>query len=272
VKGVIAMANRVTEVRDSKPVEILGRFGMGCYGLVHVLVAWLAIQVVFGDSEQTDQKGAIGSLSESPIGPVLLWALAIGLLAYALWQFLLAATGYGWITKKRKRITRKAGSVARGVVTVGLGVYSIQLATGSGSSSGSSNEKSQEWTGKLMSLPAGKVLVGIAALVIIGVGVAAVRKGVKQSFLDDLHEARLPKIAKPMGTVGYCAKGVSYGIIGVLVGIAAIDANPQEAGGLDAALKTLQQQTFGDILLFVVALGFAAFGVYCFTAARAHKG
>jgi uncharacterized protein DUF1206 len=269
---VVAVANQVTRVRDSKPVEVLGRVGMACYGVVHVLVAWLAIQVVFGSAEQTDQKGAVGTLAESPVGPFLLWALAIGLLAYALWQFLLAATGYGWIPKKGKRVTRKIGSVARGVVAAGLGIYAIELATGSGGDSGSSNEKSQEWTAKLMSLPAGVWLVGIAALVIIGVGVAAVRKGVTQSFMDDLNPSRLPKIAKPMGTLGYCAKGVSYGIIGILVGIAAIDADPGEAGGLDAALKTLQQQTFGDILLFIVALGFAAFGVYCFAAARAHKG
>jgi hypothetical protein len=245
---------------------------MACYGVVHILVAWLAIQVVFGDSEQTDQKGAVGSLAETPIGPVLLWALGIGLLAYAVWQLLLAATGYGWITKKRERISRKIGSVARGIVAIGLGIYSIQLATGSGSSSGSSNDKSREWTAALMSAPAGVVLVGIAALAIIGVGIAAVVKGIKQTFMDDLNPGRLPRIAKPMGTAGYCAKGVSYGIIGVLVGIAAIDADPSEAGGLDAALKTLQAQTFGNILLFIVALGFAAFGVYCFTAARAHKG
>jgi hypothetical protein len=245
---------------------------MACYGVVHLLVAWLAIQVVFGSAEQTDQKGAVGALAQTPIGPVLLWALAVGLFAYALWQLFMVVSGYGWIPDKRKRMVRKVGSASRGVVSVAIGVYAVQLAVGSGGGSGSSNEKSQEWTAKLMSLPAGVVLVGIAALAIIGGGVAAVRKGVKQKFMDDLNPARLPRVAKPLGTAGYCAKGVSYGIIGILVGIAAINADPKEAGGLDAALKALQHQTFGNILLFVVALGFAAFGAYCFAAARAHKG
>jgi hypothetical protein len=271
VKGVIAVTSQVTQVRTSKVTEVLGRFGMACYGLVHLLVAWLAVQVVFGDSEQTDQQGAVGALAQTPIGPVLLWALAIGLLMYALWQFLLAATGFGWVTKKRKRMTRKIGAAARGVVCVGLGVYSIQLASGTGGGR-SSNEKSQEWTAKLMALPAGQVLVGIAAVVIIGIGVASVHRGIKHTFLEDLDSFRLPRIAKPLGTAGYCAKGASYGVIGILVGIAAIDSNSGEAGGLDAALKILQAQAFGQILLFAVALGFAAFGAYCFTAARAHKG
>jgi hypothetical protein len=262
--------NTATEVRDNKAVQILGRLGMVCYGVVHVLVAWLAVQVVFGDAEQADQKGAIGTLAESSVGPVLLWALGIGLLAYALWQLVLITTGYGWIPKKRKRIFRKIGAGARGAIGATLGIYAIGLANGGGSKSGTT--QSQEWTARVMSLPAGQVLVGIAALVIIGIGVASIRKGIKHKFMEDLNRPQLPRVAEPLGVAGYCAKGVAYGVIGILVGIAAINHNPGDAGGLDVALKTLQQQTFGSILLFAVAIGLAAFGVYCFTAARAHKG
>jgi hypothetical protein len=41
--------------------------------------------------------------------------------------------------------------------------------------------------------------------------------------------------------------------------------------GLDAALRTLATQPFGTALLIAVAVGLAAFGVYCFAAAKAHK-
>jgi Domain of Unknown Function (DUF1206) len=261
----------VADVRTHKATQVLGRFGMGCYGVVHLLVAWLAIQVAFGSSEQADQKGAVGALAETPVGPVLLWALAIGLFAYAVWQVLLVINGYTWVEQGRKRTTRKVGAGFRAGVTAVLAVYSIQLATGSGGG-GSSNQTSQEWTAKLMALPAGPWLVGIVALVILGVAFATIRKGVKKNFLDDLNEAQLPNVAKPLGVAGHCAKGVAYGIIGILIGIAAIDAQPGEAVGLDGALKTLQQQSFGSILLFLVGLGFAAFGAYCIAAARAHKG
>jgi Domain of Unknown Function (DUF1206) len=57
----------------------------------------------------------------------------------------------------------------------------------------------------------------------------------------------------------------------VLVGLAALHRNPNEAGGLDAALRTLIAQPFGTLLLVVVAIGFAAYGVYCFAAARAQR-
>jgi hypothetical protein len=74
-----------------------------------------------------------------------------------------------------------------------------------------------------------------------------------------------------VGVFGYVAKGVTFGIIGVLIGFAAINHDPKQAGGLDAALKTLSDQPFGTVALILVAVGLAAYGVYCFAAAKAHK-
>ncbi|ONI70364.1 hypothetical protein ALI144C_47735 [Actinosynnema sp. ALI-1.44] len=260
----------MAHLRTHKATQALGRFGMICYGVVHLLVAWLAIQLVFGESEQADQKGAVGSLAQTQVGPVLLWVLAIGLFAYGLWQILMIINGYTWVEKGRKRFLRKFGAGSRAFVAISLGISAVQIAAGSGG--GSSNDTTKEGTAKLMSQPFGQILVGILALIILGVAVAAVRRGVKKLFLEDLDRSRLPKPAEPLGVFGHSSKGVAYGIIGVLVGVAAINAEPGDAKGLDGALKALQAQTFGSVLLFIVALGFAAYGVYSFAAARAHKG
>jgi hypothetical protein len=74
-----------------------------------------------------------------------------------------------------------------------------------------------------------------------------------------------------LGMFGYLAKGVVLAVVAVLLGFAAFSANAQQAGGLDAALHTLAGQPFGPVLLIVVALGLAAFGVYCFAVAKAHR-
>nr|CEL15483.1 Membrane protein, putative [Kibdelosporangium sp. MJ126-NF4] len=243
---------------------------MVCYGVVHLLVAWLAVQVAFGESEQADQKGAVGSLTETSVGPVLLWALGVGLIAYALWQILMIFTGYTWVEKGRQRFLRKFGAGSRAFVAAAIGIYTIELTSGSGSG-GSSNQTTQEGTAKLMAQPFGQILVGILALVILGVAFVAVRRGVRKLFLEDLDRSQLPKPAEPLGVAGHTAKGLSYGIIGILVGIAAVNADPGQAQGLDGALKTLQAQTFGSVLLFVVGLGFAAYGLFCFAVAKAHK-
>jgi hypothetical protein len=57
----------------------------------------------------------------------------------------------------------------------------------------------------------------------------------------------------------------------VLVVIAAIRFRPDESSGLDGALKALAAQPYGVLLLIVVALGLAAYGVFCFFDARYHR-
>lgn len=264
------------QAKNSRIVLGLGRAGMACYGLVHLIVAYLALRVAFGDSgQQADQKGAVQEVGSTSFGTFVLWVLAIGLVAFGLWQLMQAAIGFRWIDKKGKRARKRVAAVGKAVLAISLGVYAVRLVTGNGSGGGSGNQQQQEWTARLMALPAGPVLVGIVAAVVIGIGVAEVRRGVKKSFMRDLNAHELPqgtqRWVRRLGVLGYLAKGTVVGLIGVLLGIAAFRHNPSEAGGLDRALRTLAAQPFGMVMLVVVALGLAAFGIYCFAAAKAHK-
>src|SRR4051794_9736067 len=74
-----------TGTRD--PLENLARVGLIAYGLVHVLVAWLALQLAWGGGGgEADQSGAMATLARQPFGKPLLWILALGLIALAVWQ------------------------------------------------------------------------------------------------------------------------------------------------------------------------------------------
>jgi hypothetical protein len=248
---------------------------MVCVGVVHLIVAYLALQVAFGDSsQQADQKGAIGEIGSTPFGKVILWVLAVGLFAYALWQLMEAAVGFQWVQKKGKRTRKRIGAVVKAIVGISLGITSARLASGGGSG-GSGDQQQQEMTAKLLSLPFGQVLVATVAAVVIGVGIGQAVKGLRKKFLNDLDLGDLPngtqQWVRRVGVFGYTAKGVVLAIVGVLLGIAAFQSDAKEAGGLDSALRTLAAQPFGVIALVVVAIGLAAFGVYCFAAARAHK-
>jgi hypothetical protein len=269
-------SSTASRAQHTKTMQILGRAGVICYGVVHLVLAYLAIQVATGDkSEQADQKGAIQEIGATTFGVFLLWVLGLGLIAYGAWQVLLAVRGFYWVDKKGKRTRRRIGAVARAVVGFSLGVFSIVYATGSSSSSSSSSDKQQTMTAKLLAMPAGPFLVGIVALVIIGVAIGVAVKGIRKSFLDDLDMTDLPRgtqqWVRRLGVAGYVAKGVTFCIVGILIGVAAIQHDPKQAGGLDAALKTLASQPFGTVALFVVALGLAAYGVYCFPAAKAQR-
>ena len=57
-------------------------------------------------------------------------------------------------------------------------------------------------------------------------------------------------------------------IIGVLLVIAAAQADAPEEVGIDGALRRLAAREYGPLLLSIVALGLAAYGLYSFAEAR----
>ena len=71
-----------------------------------------------------------------------------------------------------------------------------------------------------------------------------------------------------LGQVGYAAKGVALAIVGLLFVVAGVTFDPDRAGGLDTALRTLNGQPYGPYLLTALALGIACFGAYCFAWSR----
>src|SRR4051812_39949328 len=76
-------------------VKRLARFGFISYGVMHALLAWLALEIAFGHPPQEgDQAGAFQFLAQSGFGKVLLVLIAIGLIALCLWQVASAAVGH----------------------------------------------------------------------------------------------------------------------------------------------------------------------------------
>lgn len=71
---------------------------------------------------------------------------------------------------------------------------------------------------------------------------------------------------KTMARTGFIAKGVVYGIIGVLTFKAAFDMGGQKAGQMQV-LEWLEKQTFGNILLVLMALGLLCYAAWRFVQA-----
>ncbi|WP_265162770.1 DUF1206 domain-containing protein [Salinimicrobium tongyeongense] len=76
----------------------------------------------------------------------------------------------------------------------------------------------------------------------------------------------IDKKIKTMARTGFVAKGVVYGIIGILTFKAAIDMGGQKAGQLQV-LEFLEKQTFGNILLVLMGLGLACYAAWRFVQA-----
>jgi hypothetical protein len=253
----------IREIRRSQGYHVAVGVGLLSYGLLHLILAWLAVQVATGKKGDASQQGALSQLAAQPLGAILLWVMAIGLFTLTIWQVLEATIGReesGRDSRPRRRIA----SAGRAVVYLALGILAVGVATGSGGKSGQGQET---LSAKLMALPFGRVLVAAVGAAVIAVAVAQIVKGVKRNFLEDLRSGASQALQR-LGTIGYSAKGVSLAIIGLLFGWAAITYDADKAGGMDAALSTIRDQPFGTFLLVLMAVGIACFGAYCFAWAR----
>jgi hypothetical protein len=262
--------DKAEQVGDSKALEVLARVGLVAYGVVHFLLGWLALQIAWGLSgrESADTSGAMKTLADQPFGQVLLWLVAVGLAALALWQASAVIWGYRNL-EGSKRVRKQITSGAKAVVFAALGYSAGAAALGVGSSSAQSQ---QQATSGVLGWPGGRVIVIVAGLVIIGVGVAAIVKGVQKSFAEEIDTSPLSPTLRTavarLGQVGYIAKGLALGVVGGLLGYATLTFDPQKAQGLDGAMHTILAQPFGRFLLTAVALGFAAFGLFAILQSR----
>lgn len=258
------------EARHSTTMRAGARVGLVAYGVVHLLIAGIALQVAWSSGGDASGGGALRKLAEQPFGGTLLWITVLGLVVLALWQLLSAILGYRSEGDEKKRTFNRLSAAARTIAYGVLAFVAARTASGSGGSGGRSNEEG--FTAELLAAPSGRVLVGAVATLILALALGQAWRGITDGFTNDLKTGattgQSASTVLALGRTGYVAKGVAFGIVAVLFGTAAVTYDADKAGGLDDALGTLREQPFGPYLLTVVALGIAAFGVFCFVWAR----
>lgn len=244
------------------------RMGLVAYGVVNLMVAWLAFQLAFGDqSGSASSKGAMHQLARQPFGEVLIWLIAIGMFLLVLWRGLEAALGHR-DEDGGDRLRKRLGSLLKAVIYGSVGLSALTVAIGAGSKP----SKGKSTTAKLMDLPAGTWIVGIVGLAIIGYGVAQIVRAWTEKFREHLTaEGKSGEAGKAyilFGKVGYVAKGLAVGVVGGLFIYAAVTHDAKKSGGLDQALHEVLQQPFGQFLLVALAVGIACYGLFNFARAR----
>ncbi|MCL3837150.1 DUF1206 domain-containing protein [Aeromicrobium duanguangcaii] len=255
---------------DNHPaMDYVARAGLVAFGVVHVVMGWLTLQLAFGDREnKADSSGAVQELAEQPFGGAIVWAVAIGMILLAAWQAIEAAVGHRE-DDNPKRLRKRLTSLGKVAVYLAIAISAIKVVTGSGSSK---KDGTTPVSVKLMDLPMGQFIVGVVALGIAAVGVYLIYKGATQRFLKDIEaggtSGRVGTAYVWLGTCGYVAKGAAIVGVGALFGYAAITHEPKKSGGIDEALLTLLEQPFGPFVTALVGAGFVAFGLFCFAWAR----
>lgn len=256
--------------------EAAARMGLVAKGVSYALVGVLAIGIAIGTGgKAASREGALATLADESWGKVVLVLLAVGFAAYALWRIVQAifereeddddeAKG------KAKKWGKRAGYLGRAAIYAGLTYSTLRLVSGSGEST-SQNQEAKQTTDTVFDWPAGRWIVLLVGLAIIGAGLWNVYRGASQKFEEkwrgDMSRAER-RWGRRAGVVGHLARGVVFGLIGIFLTKAAIEYDPDDAIGLDGALQKVGDAPYGPWLLGLTALGLIAYGLYCLFDAR----
>lgn len=255
-------------VHQSKWLDHAIRVGLIAYGVVHLMVGWLALQLALGEqAENASNSGALHALAEQPLGAVLIWLVAIGMLLLVVWRLLEFGFGYPQEQDETKRWRKRGTSLFKAVVYGVVCWTAIKTAVGDGSKGGTDS-----MTAKVMNLPAGQLLVGAVGLGIMAYGVSLVVRGWTEKFREHLdaqgQSGQDGSAYVKLGKAGYIAKGVAILMVGGLFVYAAATHRAKKSGGLDQALQTILGYPFGQVMLIAIGLGIAAYGLFCFARAK----
>lgn len=260
----------LAEAEDHSWVDHAVRFGMVAYGAVYLVVGWLALQLALGQGTgETSAGGAMTELAQQPFGQVALWLVVLGMLLLVAWRLLEAAAGHR-SESGSDLLKKRVMSIFKAVLYAVVGFSAFRVATGSGSSSGSDGTDGP--TAQVLQLPGGQLLVGLAALGILGYAAMQAKQAVTEDFREHLSaegkQGTAGRLYVLAGKVGYAAKAVAVAIVGGLFAYAAISHDASKSGGMDQALQQVLEQPYGRYLLGLVAIGIAGYGVFCLARAR----
>jgi hypothetical protein len=270
----IHMSGITSVFRDQskeKWFEKFARFGLVSKGVVYCLMGILSVLAALGMSrEKGDKAEAFEVIYAQPFGQVLLIIIGLGLLGYVMLRFFQAFKDIDNKGTDMKGILDRIGYTLSAFLYVGIGVYALRLIF-SGSDGGEGDSRKFVVT-KVLEYPGGQYVVGIAGLIVIGMGIYQIIRAITGKFAKrvNLIRSNMKDTFKAAGTIGYISRGIVLGIIGYFLLHAAWLSDPGEAQGTGAAFDFLQNKV-GSVMMAVVALGLIGYGVFAFVKAKYQK-
>src|SRR5918992_2845343 len=204
--------------RDVAPwVERLARVGYAAKALLYITVGYLASQTAVGSGGRvTDTEGALRVVHDASYGRALLFVVAAGLLGYGLWRVVEALVDPERRGTKWKALAVRLGFLLRGLFHGTLALTAFRLALQQ--RSGGAGDQVRRWPARAFDLPAGELLVGLAAAYVAGYGVYQFYRAWTPKMQRHLHLGELPQDVRRwilgVSRFGIAARGVVFCFIG----------------------------------------------------------
>ena len=248
-------------VDKSEKFAWLVRLGYAARGLVYVMLGYLALSTAREAGE--GQSAVFDTIQDVPLGSALLWLVAVGLLAYAAFKFIDAATDVEHHGSDAKGMAKRVGSAASGVAHVVLAWTAYQFATGTKQQS-TGDTGGEEAAASLLAWDMGSLLLGVVGLGFLVAAAMQARHAWNASFMHHVS-GRAPRAVEPIGRVGHAARAIVFLLIGWSIVQSAWFEQSTEVMGLGEAIAALSDN--GSVYTFV-AVGLILFGVFSLIVAR----
>ncbi len=242
-------------------VEPLGRAGHIAKGVVYGIIGVLAFKLAIGaGGEISGSREAVRQIGEQPFGRVLLGLVAVSLIGYTIWRWIQASKDTEGAGTDAKGIVKRLGYVISGIAYLLLGIFAGSLALGmSGGSDGGSNS--------LLDSSWGRVILGAAGLVTIGVAFYFVYKAYRAKFMGNYDLGRMSEttrnVALHAGRAGLSTRGIAFAIIGGFIFTSALNGTSNgEIAGMSDALAAIAAQPYGKVLIGATGFGFVCYAVH----------
>lgn len=250
----------------------IARAGLTAKGVVYVLLGALAFMAAFGingkSSKNTSKTGVFDFIYDQPAGTALLWIVIAGLVCYLVWRLIQAFADSEKKGDDPKGLLVRGRYLFSGLVYGSLAFSAFKMVVYRKKDSG---DRSQEAAQGLLSQPMGQWLVGLAAVILLGVGLYQIYYGLSEKYRKHVNK-HVPAAAKGTllgaGKLGYIARGVVWLLFSYLFFQAAISANSAEAGDTSKAFSMLSHNTYGPYFLALIGIGLILYGMFNFIRAR----
>ena len=247
-------------IDKSRGFITLVRLGYAARGVVYILLGYLALSTR-GEARE-GASSVFDYLQDVPLGSVILWLVALGLLAYAGFKLISGIGDPQHRGSKPKGILKRVGDGASGIAHLFLAYAAFQFA--SGGKHAAEGGQSQQMAGTVMDFSVGAFVLGLVGLGFIVGAFMQAKSAVTADFMKHV-DGRAPTGVEAVGRAGSAARMVVFALIGWSLIQSAWLSQSGKVKGLGEAILALRDD---GVIYTLVAIGLLLFGVFSLVMAR----